>query len=206
MNLRSAFMMTKFALPHLQKTRGNIVSAGSESGIIGLAQNTPYGGTKGWMHAFMRGLAVEQAQNGVRANCVCPGPIDTAWTHKETGPMDQEDGKQSRAGCAVGAPRDTGRGRECLCVSCLRGSKLRHWRALSLSMAERRSQRDRSAIWFQKDYERTDGQNRTETFARWFAEQRDASNQTEEVKFALSFSKGQQCMQPLGMAKPSPFA
>ena len=39
---------------------------------------------------FMRGVAVEQAQNGVRANCVCPGPIDTAWTHKETGPMDKE--------------------------------------------------------------------------------------------------------------------
>jgi len=90
MNLRSAFMMTKFALPHLQKTRGNIVSAGSESGFIGLAQNTTYGGTKGWMHAFMRGVAVEQAQNGVRANCVCPGPIDTAWTHKETGPMDRK--------------------------------------------------------------------------------------------------------------------
>jgi NAD(P)-dependent dehydrogenase (short-subunit alcohol dehydrogenase family) len=90
MNIRSAFMMTRFALPHLQKTRGNIISAGSESGMIGLAQNTPYGGTKGWMHAFMRGVAVEQAQNGVRANCVCPGPIDTAWTHKETGPMDKE--------------------------------------------------------------------------------------------------------------------
>jgi hypothetical protein len=64
--------------------------AGSESGIIGLAQNTPYGGTKGWIHAFTRGVAVEQAQNGVRANCLCPGPIDTAWTHKETGPMDEE--------------------------------------------------------------------------------------------------------------------
>jgi len=90
MNIRSAFLMTRFALPHLQKTRGNIVSAGSESGMIGLAQNTTYGGTKGWMHAFMRGVAVEQAQNGVRANCVCPGPIDTAWTHKETGPMDKQ--------------------------------------------------------------------------------------------------------------------
>src|SRR5437667_422271 len=45
MNIRSAFMMTRFALPHLQKTRGNIVSAGSESGMIGLAQNTVYGGT-----------------------------------------------------------------------------------------------------------------------------------------------------------------
>ena len=90
MNIRSAFMMTRFVLPHLQKSRGNIISAGSESGMIGLAQNTPYGGTKGWMHAFMRGVAVEQAKNGVRANCVCPGPIDTAWTHKETGPMDKE--------------------------------------------------------------------------------------------------------------------
>jgi NAD(P)-dependent dehydrogenase (short-subunit alcohol dehydrogenase family) len=82
--------MTRLALPHLQKTRGNIISAGSESGMIGLAQNTPYGGTKGWIHAFTRGVAVEQAQNGVRANCVCPGPIDTAWTHKETGPMDEQ--------------------------------------------------------------------------------------------------------------------
>jgi NAD(P)-dependent dehydrogenase (short-subunit alcohol dehydrogenase family) len=90
MNIRSAFLMTRFALPHLRKTRGNIVSAGSESGLIGLAQNTPYGGTKGWMHSFMRGVAVEQAKHGVRANCVCPGPIDTAWTHKETGPMDRK--------------------------------------------------------------------------------------------------------------------
>jgi NAD(P)-dependent dehydrogenase (short-subunit alcohol dehydrogenase family) len=90
MNTRSAFLMTRFALPHLQKTKGNIVSAGSESGMIGLAQNTTYGGTKAWMHSFMRGVAVEQARHGVRANCVCPGPIDTAWTHKETGPMDKE--------------------------------------------------------------------------------------------------------------------
>lgn len=29
MNMRSAFLMTKYALPHLQKTRGNIVSTGS---------------------------------------------------------------------------------------------------------------------------------------------------------------------------------
>jgi NAD(P)-dependent dehydrogenase (short-subunit alcohol dehydrogenase family) len=88
MNIRSAFLMTRFALPLLQELRGTVISAGSESGMIGLAHNTPYGGTKGWMHAFMRGVAAEQAQNGVRANCVCPGPIDTAWTHKETGPMD----------------------------------------------------------------------------------------------------------------------
>ena len=90
MNLRSAFLMTKYALPHLQKTRGNIVCAGSEAGFNGLAQNTPYGGTKGWMHSFVKGVAVEQAKYGVRVNCFCPGAIDTAWTHKETGPMDEQ--------------------------------------------------------------------------------------------------------------------
>ena len=86
-NVRTAFLMTKYALPELQKTKGNIISAGSESGIIGLANNAPYGGTKGFIHAFMRGVAVEQAANGVRANCVCPGAIDTAWTHHETSDM-----------------------------------------------------------------------------------------------------------------------
>ena len=89
-NLRSAFLMTKYALPELQKTQGNIVNAGSEAGFNGLANNTPYGGTKGFMHAFTMGVAVEQAPHGVRANCVCPGPIDTSFTHKSTGPMTKE--------------------------------------------------------------------------------------------------------------------
>lgn len=89
-NVRSCFLMTRAALPHLQKSRGNVVSAGSEAGWVGIAQNTMYGGTKAFIHAFMKGVASEQAQYGVRANCVCPGPIDTAWTHRETGPMDRE--------------------------------------------------------------------------------------------------------------------
>lgn len=88
-NVRSAFLMTKFALPHLRKARGCIISAGSEGGVNGQPRNTAYGGTKGFLHAFMAGVAVEQAQYGVRANCVCPGPIDTAWTHKETGAVDE---------------------------------------------------------------------------------------------------------------------
>ncbi len=89
-NIRPTFLMTKFALPLLQETRGCIVSAGSEAGQLGIPQNTPYGGTKAFNHAFMKGVAVEQAKYGVRANCVCPGAIDTAWTHKESGPMDSQ--------------------------------------------------------------------------------------------------------------------
>jgi len=89
-SIRSVFLMTRFAVPELQKTAGNIISTGSEAGTLGLACNTPYGGTKGWIHAFMKGVAVEQAKHGIRANCVCPGPIETAWTHKESGPMDAQ--------------------------------------------------------------------------------------------------------------------
>lgn len=86
-NMKSTFLMTKHALPYLQKTKGNIVFAGSEAGQLGIAQAAPYGGTKGFMHAFMKGVAAEQAQHGVRANCVCPSPIDTAWTHRKTSGM-----------------------------------------------------------------------------------------------------------------------
>jgi NAD(P)-dependent dehydrogenase (short-subunit alcohol dehydrogenase family) len=87
-NIRTAFLMTKFALPHLRKTGGAIISAGSEGGVNGQPRNTAYGGTKGFLHSFMMGVAVEQAAHGVRANCVSAGPIDTAWTHKETGAVD----------------------------------------------------------------------------------------------------------------------
>jgi NAD(P)-dependent dehydrogenase (short-subunit alcohol dehydrogenase family) len=87
-NVRTAFLMTKHALPHLRKTRGTVICAGSASGVNGEPGATAYGGTKGFLHAFMAGVAVEQARYGVRANCVCPGPIDTAWTHKETGAVD----------------------------------------------------------------------------------------------------------------------
>jgi NAD(P)-dependent dehydrogenase (short-subunit alcohol dehydrogenase family) len=101
-NLRTAFLMTKFAIPHLQKTRGNIVSAGSEAGLNGTPMATPYGGTKAFMHAFMKGVAIEQAAHGVRANCVCPGPIDTAWNHHETGVVDEKTEKAYVQSTALG--------------------------------------------------------------------------------------------------------
>lgn len=102
MNVRSCFLMTKFAVPHLKETRGCIVSAGSEAGFNGTAKFTPYGGTKGFIHAFMKGVAVEQAQNGIRANCVCPGAIDTAWTHVGEGVFDEETEKLTIAAAPMG--------------------------------------------------------------------------------------------------------
>jgi NAD(P)-dependent dehydrogenase (short-subunit alcohol dehydrogenase family) len=89
-NISTTFMMSKAALPQLQKTKGNIVTAGSEAGVVGIPKNAAYGGTKAFNIAFTKGLAAEQAAYGVRCNVVGPGPIDTAWTHADKGPMDKK--------------------------------------------------------------------------------------------------------------------
>ena len=101
-NIYPTFHMSRAALPQLQKTRGNIVSAGSEAGQMGSPNITPYGATKAWVMTFMKGVAVEQAKHGVRANSVGPGPIDTAWTHQETGPMDAKMEKNTVEGTPMG--------------------------------------------------------------------------------------------------------
>ncbi|MFP4105176.1 MAG: SDR family NAD(P)-dependent oxidoreductase [Phycisphaerae bacterium] len=102
MNCRSVFMMTKYALPHLRETRGCIVSTGSEAGLLGQPQCAPYGASKGWIHAFMRSIALEQARNGVRANCVCPGPIDTEWHDVKKSPMTEQMERDILDGTPIG--------------------------------------------------------------------------------------------------------
>ena len=84
-NIRSVYLMTKYAMPHLQTRAGNIISTGSEAGILGFANNAAYGGTKGFIHAFMKGVATEGSKYGVRANCVCPGAINPAWARSGSG-------------------------------------------------------------------------------------------------------------------------
>ena len=101
-NIYTAFHMTRAALPALRESRGNIVSAGSEAGWNGTPNFVPYGPTKAYIHALMKGVAGEQGKYGVRANCVCPGPIDTSWTHAETGPMDEEMTKTLTGATAFG--------------------------------------------------------------------------------------------------------
>ncbi|MDX1751728.1 MAG: SDR family oxidoreductase [Salinimicrobium sediminis] len=101
-NLRTTFLMTKYAIPHLKKSRGCIVAAGSEAGSIGIPNVTPYGGTKGFIHSFIKGVAAEQAKNGIRANIVAPGPIDTAWTHKETSDINKKIEKQMMSATPLG--------------------------------------------------------------------------------------------------------
>ena len=77
LNLVSIFTASKFALPYLRQTKGNIINMSSLVASIGPRHATTYVATKGAITAFTKALAVDEAPNGVRVNSVSPGNILT---------------------------------------------------------------------------------------------------------------------------------
>lgn len=81
LNVVSIFTACKRALPHLRKTRGNIINMSSLVGVMGQLHATTYVATyvatKGAITAFTKALAVDEAVHGVRVNAVSPGNV---WT------------------------------------------------------------------------------------------------------------------------------
>jgi NAD(P)-dependent dehydrogenase (short-subunit alcohol dehydrogenase family) len=82
-NLKSVFLMTKAALPHLQQTRGSIVNMSSMAGVVGQNNAGAYAASKGGIIALTKNMAIDFARYGVRVNCICPGwvetPLVTVW-------------------------------------------------------------------------------------------------------------------------------
>jgi NAD(P)-dependent dehydrogenase (short-subunit alcohol dehydrogenase family) len=77
-DLEGYFTMIHAALPHmLERGRGSIVSVASMAGLTGLYDAHAYTATKGALVNLTRSMAITYAKQGVRANCVCPGFIDT---------------------------------------------------------------------------------------------------------------------------------
>ncbi len=79
-NLRGTFLVAKFALPHLLQQGGAIVTIASTAGLRGHGFGSGYTASKGGVVALTRLLAVQYGEQGVRANCICPGFTDTPMT------------------------------------------------------------------------------------------------------------------------------
>jgi NAD(P)-dependent dehydrogenase (short-subunit alcohol dehydrogenase family) len=76
-NVDSVFAISQEAIPHLIASKGNIVNMASASAKQGQAYTTAYCASKAAVVAMTRCLAVEYAENGVRANAICPGGVET---------------------------------------------------------------------------------------------------------------------------------
>ena len=83
LNLRSTFLCTRAAVPHMMRQRyGRIVcmSSGAREGTPWTAYyqgGAAYSASKAGVHGFVRDVALELAEHGVNVNAVAPGPIDT---------------------------------------------------------------------------------------------------------------------------------
>jgi NAD(P)-dependent dehydrogenase (short-subunit alcohol dehydrogenase family) len=76
-NIFAMFYLTRFALPHIEKTKGTIINTSSVTAYRGSPHLLDYAATKGAIVAFTRSLSKNLAQKGIRVNAVAPGPI---WT------------------------------------------------------------------------------------------------------------------------------
>lgn len=79
-NVTALFLACKQAMPYLKETQGNIINTASAGGIIGFPNAVSYATTKGAVISFTRALAVDYAQEGVRANAISPGTGETGMT------------------------------------------------------------------------------------------------------------------------------
>lgn len=76
-NVFGAIRFVREAIPYIKKQVGSIVTVASDAALQGNVQCSLYGATKGALLAFTRSLALELSPEGIRANVVCPGDVDT---------------------------------------------------------------------------------------------------------------------------------
>lgn len=87
-NVRSVYHLTMLAIPHLVKTKGNIVNVSSVNGRRSFPGVLAYCMSKSALDQFTACTALELASQGVRVNSVNPGVIRTNL--QKAGGLDEE--------------------------------------------------------------------------------------------------------------------
>ena len=111
-NLSGAYRVSKAFWPHFAEAGGGaILSTASIAGVVAARQDAAYVASKAGLIMLTRCMALDGAPHGIRANCICPGFVDT--TMFEGFIAEQPDPEASLARSAgrtplgrIGTPRD----------------------------------------------------------------------------------------------------
>ncbi len=79
-NLKGVFLGSKAAIPVMQSHGGGvIVNVASELGLAGASEIAAYSASKGGVVQLTKSMAIDHADDGIRVNCVAPGPVLSVW-------------------------------------------------------------------------------------------------------------------------------
>ncbi|MFM2148107.1 MAG: hypothetical protein RLZZ187_413 [Pseudomonadota bacterium] len=82
-NLTSVMRLTRAAYPALKASgRGRVINIGSMLSLFGVPFSPAYGASKGAIVQYTKSLAAAWAADGITANAILPGWIDTALTRR----------------------------------------------------------------------------------------------------------------------------
>jgi NAD(P)-dependent dehydrogenase (short-subunit alcohol dehydrogenase family) len=77
-NAKGAFLGTKAVIPHMRRVGGgSIINVSSGAGLVGQSWAAAYNASKAAVHLLAKSTAIQYARDGIRANSVHPGAIDT---------------------------------------------------------------------------------------------------------------------------------
>jgi 3alpha(or 20beta)-hydroxysteroid dehydrogenase len=77
-NLTGCYLGMRAAIPSMLRAGGgSIVSIASVSGIAGGLRYAAYNASKGGLITLTKGVALDYAEHGIRANTICPGSVET---------------------------------------------------------------------------------------------------------------------------------
>lgn len=80
-NLKGAFLVTREVVPYMLKNKGgSIINIASMLGLVAIPCAPAYNSSKGGLAMFTKSIAIEYANENIRANCICPGLVETPMT------------------------------------------------------------------------------------------------------------------------------
>lgn len=110
-NLTGVFLLCRAALPHMvAQRRGSIVTISSQLALVAAPKYPSYCAAKAGVTGLMRSVAIDYGADGVRANCIGPGLVDTPLARVERENFDDLKGDIAKLHPLgrIGVPRDIG--------------------------------------------------------------------------------------------------